>query len=86
VTLLPSSKRKLSALGMSMISELYTHGPFARVPTHRLGVAVSAQGSLPTCLAVALVGRDSHPLDDDSAFPKYRSPFLQTGIAWSHVE
>ena len=27
-----------------------------------------SQGSLPACLAVALAGRGSHPLDDTSAF------------------
>src|SRR5262249_27600141 len=57
-------------------SGLTSHGPSARAPTHRrarrrpasaLSPSRSSQGSLPTCLA-ALVGRDSHPLDDSSAF------------------
>jgi hypothetical protein len=49
-----------------------------------LTLPFQAQGSLPTCPAVALVGRDFHPLDDSTAFPKVRPPSLQSGIAWSH--
>jgi hypothetical protein len=41
-----------------------------------LALPLLAQGSLPTCSAVALVGRDSHPLDDCSAFPEFRPPSL----------
>jgi hypothetical protein len=41
------------------------------------------QGSLPTWLGSALVGRDSHPLDDFSEFHEVIARSFLTSRAWS---
>ena len=55
----------LGSTGMIELSELPTHGPRARCPTHmptRHGD--DTKGSLPACRAQLWPGGISHPLDD----------------------
>ena len=62
---------------MSQISWLLSHGPHVCVPTLRpTALPPPAQGSLPTRAGSPLVGRVSHPLDDERNFIESSHPRL----------
>lgn len=85
--MLPSSNASLSATGTFAISGQHslTAHPLACLRIAWPVTGAQAQGWLPTCLAVALIGRDLHPLDGSSAFRGFpHLPSPRTSLAWSH--
>ncbi len=70
---------------MLSVSRLISHGPLARLPTHRRGHYWTRRKASSRLAGSALAGWDSHPLDDERDFGFIAfSTSLSTSLAWSH--
>lgn len=68
-------RRNVLGLREVAISRLHSHGPHARVPTHRGDNYLSRCKARFRPAGSALVGQDSHLLDDEPNFQKDRTSF-----------
>ena len=84
IMMLPSGIPRPWASGTVCVSRLHSRGPIVRLPTHRRGDYPPSRKAGFRLLGSALVGQDSHLLDDRPNFQKVAPPsFPSDQPAWS---
>ena len=69
------------------VSRLISHGPLARLPTHRRAHCWTRRKASSRLAGSTLAGWDLHPLDDERDFGFIAcSTSLSTSLAWSHLQ